>query len=130
MGGTDHRDHLHSMYGTSIESRKWTIRTIFHFAMAAILNAHVLYKLRNCLQTGDLWHEVGDFIEEAANQMKAQGSAATRTPATLAAASADVVDIKVADFIPLDNMGAVPKQTHFRSLADFIFKIKSGLPTS
>ena len=35
-----------------------------------MLNAHILYELKNLIQTGDYLYHVGDWIEDAATQMK------------------------------------------------------------
>ncbi|MFO0000340.1 MAG: hypothetical protein ACK559_04360, partial [bacterium] len=86
IGGTDCEDHKLALYRTSVNSRKWPIRIIFHFLLAAVLNAHILYKLKNLIQATDYLYHVGDWVEEAATQMKAKGSAATRTFRTQAAA--------------------------------------------
>ena len=50
-----------------------------------MLNNHVLYCLKNVLESGDLYHEAGDFTEEAEVQMKKAGRAATRTVRTVSA---------------------------------------------
>ena len=43
-----------------------------------MLNAHILYELKNLIQTGDYLYHVGDWIEDAATQMKTKGLAGIR----------------------------------------------------
>ena len=95
MGGTDSEDHKLALYRTSIHSRKWHIRVIFHFLLAAVLNAHIWYKLKNLTQVGDYLYRVGDWVEEAAIQMKDKGLAATRTVRTQAVAVVSAGNAKI-----------------------------------
>jgi hypothetical protein len=74
MGGTDSEDHKLALYRTSVISRKWPHRIIFHFLLAAMLNAHILYKLKNHLEYGDYLYEVGDWIIAAASEMREKGN--------------------------------------------------------
>ena len=97
MGGTDNNDHKLALYRTSIKSRKWPHKVIFHFFANTVINAHILYRLKNRLENGDYLYKVGDFIEEAANQMKAKGFAATRTVATADAAAVPATVTKIAN---------------------------------
>jgi hypothetical protein len=95
MGGTDSEDHKLALYRTSVHTRKWPHRILFHFLLASVLNAHILYRLKYNTEGDHPFHEVGDWIEAAAIQMKEIGSTATRTARTRAAAAvpADVVKI-------------------------------------
>lgn len=91
MGGTDSEDHKLALYRSSIVSRKWPIRIIFHFLLASVINALILYRLKNHLEVGDKYYILGDFIEAVAEEMKAQGQAApiAEPVAPVAAPAAD-----------------------------------------
>lgn len=44
MGGVDNTDFLLLLYRTNIQSRKWTLRVLFHFANVAVTNFWLEYK--------------------------------------------------------------------------------------
>ena len=62
-----------------------------------MLNAHISYKLKNLIQTGDYLYHVGDWIEDAATQMKTKVLAATRTVKTQAASAAPAGNAEIAN---------------------------------
>ena len=62
-----------------------------------MLNAHILYELKNLIQTGDYLYHVGDWIEDAATQMKTKVLAATRTVKTQAASAAPAGKAEIAN---------------------------------
>ena len=47
MGGVDKFDFLISLYRTTIRSRKWTLRMIFHAVDMAVTNSWIEYKLKS-----------------------------------------------------------------------------------
>lgn len=44
MSGVDKVDFLVALYRMTIRSRKWTLRTIFHFMNLAVVNAWLVYR--------------------------------------------------------------------------------------
>jgi hypothetical protein len=73
MGGTDSEDHKLALYRTTVNSRKWPLRILFHFLLAATLNSHILFKLDKRINSKHKLYCAGDFIEETADQMKKTG---------------------------------------------------------
>jgi hypothetical protein len=70
---------------------------VLFFIYFYLFNAHILYKLKKHVESGDYLNIVGDWIKEAAIQMKAMGYAAIRTARTRAAANVTTDVIKIAN---------------------------------
>jgi hypothetical protein len=66
MNGTNSYYHKLTVYQSSFNSRNRPNRIIFHLLLATVLNAHILYKLKNLIHAGDYFYHLGGWIEEAA----------------------------------------------------------------
>jgi len=80
MGGTDAFDQFMSYYRTTITAKRWQVRVFTHFLMAAVVNAHILYKLGGGeemkiggLNRGDKGFTLLDFMGMLVDQLCTPG---------------------------------------------------------
>ena len=65
MGGTDPNDWLLAQFRSSFRCRRWQPKVIAHMLQQAVVNAHILFKLKNgCGSNRHLFHFVQDLIRE------------------------------------------------------------------
>jgi hypothetical protein len=65
MGGTDLNDWLLAQFRSSFRSRRWQPKVLTHMLQQAVVNAHIIFKLKNGLgRERTLFHFVQELVKE------------------------------------------------------------------
>ena len=69
MGGTDRFDQKISYYFPEIRSIKWYKRVFIQFIYIALVNSHILYKMKFNLNESDINFTLEEFIDSVTNSL-------------------------------------------------------------
>ena len=70
MGGTDRHDQLTSYYTTTVNTKRWQTKILFHFLHTSVVNAHILYKMEHEITRGMPNYRLLDFIQSICGAWK------------------------------------------------------------